>query len=85
MRDELLNVTLFFSLDHARTKIAGWAEDYTSSVRIRCWAISLRRPTPPKTLPQRSIGYATPPAPPIARCLARAKWRNIRQDSNRHG
>src|SRR3954447_12157922 len=30
MRDELLNETLFFGLDHARTRIAGWADDYNS-------------------------------------------------------
>lgn len=28
MRDELLNETLFTSLDHAREKIAAWAWDY---------------------------------------------------------
>src|ERR1700710_545273 len=28
--DELLNETLFFGLDHARTKIANWADDYNS-------------------------------------------------------
>jgi putative transposase len=28
MRDELLNETLFFSLDHARQVIAAWAGDY---------------------------------------------------------
>ncbi|MGY4427988.1 transposase InsO family protein [Bradyrhizobium sp. F1.13.1] len=28
MRDELLNETLFFGLDHARTKIADWVGDY---------------------------------------------------------
>lgn len=28
MRDELLNETLFFGLDHARTTIAQWAHDY---------------------------------------------------------
>jgi len=28
MRDELLNESLFFGLDHARTKIANWAGDY---------------------------------------------------------
>lgn len=28
MRDELLNKTLFLSLDHARVVIAVWAEDY---------------------------------------------------------
>lgn len=28
MRDELLNESLFFGLDHARRKIADWADDY---------------------------------------------------------
>lgn len=28
MRDELLNESLFFGLDHARTKIARWVDDY---------------------------------------------------------
>jgi transposase InsO family protein len=28
MRDELLNETLFMSLDHARTAISAWVEDY---------------------------------------------------------
>ena len=30
MRDELLNETLFFGLDHARNKIEVWADDYNS-------------------------------------------------------
>ena len=30
MRDELLNETLFFNLDHARQKLAVWAEDYNT-------------------------------------------------------
>ena len=28
MRDELLNESLFFGMDHARTKIARWVDDY---------------------------------------------------------
>jgi putative transposase len=28
MRDELLNETLFFGLDHARAKICAWVSDY---------------------------------------------------------
>ena len=28
MRDELLNGTLFMSIDHAREKIAAWIDDY---------------------------------------------------------
>jgi transposase InsO family protein len=31
MRDELLNETLFFSLDHAKTVIAAWVEDYNTN------------------------------------------------------
>ena len=31
MRDELLNETLFLDLDHARTVIAAWAEDYNQA------------------------------------------------------
>lgn len=30
MRDELLNESLFFTLDHARDKIAAWATDYNN-------------------------------------------------------
>ncbi len=31
MRDELLNETLFFSLDQARQMIAAWMEDYNTA------------------------------------------------------
>ena len=31
MRDELLNETLFFSLDHARQTITAWVEDYNTA------------------------------------------------------
>ena len=31
MRDEVLNETLFFSLDHARKAIAEWVEDYNTT------------------------------------------------------
>ena len=37
MRDELLNETLFFGLDHARTRIADWADDYSSQRSNRHW------------------------------------------------
>lgn len=30
MRDELLNESLFFGLDHARSAIAEWADDYNN-------------------------------------------------------
>jgi len=31
MRDELLNETLFFGLDHARSVVARWVADYNSA------------------------------------------------------
>ncbi len=31
MRDELLNESLFFSLDHARQKLAAWTVDYNTA------------------------------------------------------
>jgi putative transposase len=31
MRDELLNETLFFGLDHARSTIAAWVADYNAT------------------------------------------------------
>lgn len=31
MRDELLNETLFFGLDHARSAIAAWVTDYNAT------------------------------------------------------
>jgi len=33
MRDELLNESLFFGLDHARTKITDWINDYNQRRR----------------------------------------------------
>jgi transposase InsO family protein len=62
MRDELLNETLFFGLDHARQRIAEWADDFNRSrphsAHIRHSATSRRRPLPPIS-PQRTIGCAT--------------------------
>ena len=53
-RDELLNETLFLSLDHARSRIAEWADDCN-----RNCATSPRRPMPPPS-PQHATGCATP-------------------------
>ena len=55
MRDELLNESLFLGLDHARTKITNWVDDYNQ-----------RRPhsalgyLTPAASPQRAIVCATP-------------------------
>ena len=56
MRDEL--ESLFLDLDHARSRIANWIDDYNQR-RTRRWATSRRRLTPPIS-PQRAIGCATP-------------------------
>lgn len=55
MRDEHLNETLFFGLDHARMTIA----HTTNSALIRRSDTSRLRPMPPLS-PQRTIGCATP-------------------------
>jgi len=54
MRDELLNESLFFGLDHAGTKIADWADDYNGQRPHS----ALGYLTPP-TSPQHAIGCAT--------------------------
>ena len=46
MRDELLNETLFFGLDHARRAITEWAEDYNTGAHTRRSATQRRRPMP---------------------------------------
>jgi hypothetical protein len=59
MRDELLNETLFFDLDDARTKIAMWVADYNDDRPHS----SLKYLTPAAYAahsPQRAIGCATP-------------------------
>ncbi|MET4456749.1 hypothetical protein ABIB10_006870 [Bradyrhizobium sp. RT3b] len=82
MRDELLNETLFFGLDHARTRIAAWADDYNShrphsslgyltpaaySANLTATCDRLRNPD------QLRRSHVAHPA----------KRRNIRRDSNR--
>jgi hypothetical protein len=46
MRDELLNEALFFSLDHARQKLAAWVDDYDTS-GMCCWGIRIFASTLP--------------------------------------
>jgi putative transposase len=48
MRDELLNETLFFGLDHARRVIGTWADDYNTA-RPHSSLVSLRRGPPGRT------------------------------------
>src|SRR5215212_8465000 len=59
LRDELLNETLFFGLDHARSVLARWIADFNACRHTRHSAIKLQRPMPPSS-PQRVIGGATP-------------------------
>jgi len=61
MRDELLNETLFFGLDHARQKLAAWAQDYNtnrphSSIGYRTPAAHAAR----LTAAERHVAYTTP-------------------------
>lgn len=59
MRDELLNESLFFGLDHARAKIAVWTDDYNRS-RLPRLSDTRPRPSMRPTSPQWPIGCATP-------------------------
>jgi putative transposase len=50
MRDELLNESLFLDLDHARSRIANWIDDYNqrrphSALRYLTPCDRLRNPT----------------------------------------
>jgi transposase InsO family protein len=59
MRDELLNESLFFGLDHARTKVTDWINDYNQ--RRPHSALGYRTPAAyAASLPQHAIGCATP-------------------------
>ena len=59
MRDELLNESLFLGLDHARTKITNWVDDYNQRRPHSALGYLTRQPMPPIS-PQHAIGCATP-------------------------
>ena len=82
MRDELLNESLFFGLDHARAKITDWIDDYNQRpplVARVSLARGLRRQF------HRNMRSAAQPRPasPIACCSTSATRRKIRRGSNR--
>lgn len=72
MRDELLNETLFFGLDHARRALAGWVRDYNERrphsalqyLTPAAYAANFTATSDPAPQPR--------PAAPIARCSAGA-------------
>jgi putative transposase len=66
MRDELLNESLFFGLDHARSAIAEWGRTSTPRGRTPRSAIRPRRPSPEPLTATGSnasldMGFASPP------------------------
>jgi putative transposase len=83
MRDELLNEALFFSLDHARQKLAAWVDDYDttrphSSISYQtpaAYAAHLNATYRPAARLESSAGQpVAPTAPtgvPMARTLVR--------------
>ena len=81
MRDELLNETLFFDLDDARSKVAKWVADYNGErphSSLKYLTRGLRR-----HIHRNGRSAAQPrPAPPIARCSTRATRRTKPRDSN---
>lgn len=71
MRDELLNESLFFGLDHARSAIAEWADDYNhsrphSSLRYQTPASYAGTIAATGSNAAQDEGYAFPPVAPTA-------------------
>ncbi|WP_106407708.1 IS3 family transposase [Sinorhizobium alkalisoli] len=71
MRDELLNESLFFGLDHARSAIAEWAEDYNhfrphSSLGYKTPADFAGTIAATGSNAAQDEGYAFPPVAPTA-------------------
>ncbi|MFC0482216.1 IS3 family transposase [Gellertiella hungarica] len=71
MRDELLNESLFFGLDHARSAIAEWAEDYNnfrphSSLGYQTPANYAGTIAATGSNTARDVSYAFAPVAPIA-------------------
>jgi putative transposase len=82
MRDELLNETLFFDLDHVRTKLTRWVSDF--NLRRPHSALGYMTPAAfAATLTQQAIGCAIPTSAADHLCSTCAKRRKIRRDSNR--
>ena len=83
MRDELLNESLFFGLDHARDK----TRHLGRRLQPPAPALGARLPDPGGLCRQphrnRRSAAQSRPAPPIACCSNRAPRRKIRRDSNR--
>jgi putative transposase len=59
MRDELLNETLFFDLDHVRTKLARWASDFNHRRPHSALGYMTPAALPPHS-PQQAISCAIP-------------------------
>nr|CAA64813.1 unnamed protein product [Sinorhizobium meliloti] len=75
MRDELLNESLFFGLDHARSAIAEWADDYNHSRPHS----SLGYQTPARyagTIAATGFNAVQDEATRFRRLLPPPKWRN---------
>ena len=83
MRDELLNESLVLGLDHARTKITNWVDDYNQ--RRPHSALGYLTPVADAAnLSTNTRSSAQPrPAPPIACCSTRAPRLKTRRGSNR--
>lgn len=81
MRDELLNETLFFDLDDARTRIAAWITDYNDE-RPHSALGYLTPAAYAATFTATGDRLRPPPASPIARCSTYAERRTNRRGAN---
>ena len=79
MRDELLNETLFLNLDHARSQIAAWVEDYNrhrphSALGYKTpadFAAKLHKQWPAQRSPQGGAKQAIASTAPMRNKIAR--------------
>ena len=67
MRDELLNETLFLSMDHARVQIATWVEDYNHERPHSALSYETPAASPLNCISNGLLRYAlrTPPHSPL--------------------
>jgi putative transposase len=84
MRDELLNQSLFLGLDHTRTQITNWVDDYNQATTAALGAgLSHTAGLWRQSLHNTRSAAQPRPAPPIACCSTRAPRLKTRRASNR--
>ena len=77
MRDELLNETLFFGLDHARSGDRALGRRLTTNAGLTRLCATRPPPPMPPPSPQRALGGATPTSSAVRPLLRRRHCANL--------